>query len=82
MRKSLTVRAVRAVRPIARVARLLLIALLGMSLTACEDPQVYGSVGMSTGYGGYGGYGGYYGGYGGWNQPRMHTSISIGGRIH
>ena len=44
-------------------------------LSGCDDPQIYGSVGMSTGYGGY------YGGYGGWGSPRMHTSISIGGRI-
>lgn len=49
-----------------------------LSLSGCDDPQVYGSVGVSSGYGGYGGY---YGGYGGWGQPRMHTSISVGGRI-
>lgn len=52
-------------------------------LSGCEDPQIYGSVGVSTGYGGgYGG--GYYGGYrgyGGWGSPRVHSSISIGGRI-
>lgn len=58
-----------------RLMRWLLIVVVSLSLSACEDPQIYGSVGMSTGYGGY------YGGYGGWNQPRMHTSISIGGRI-
>ena len=52
---------------------LLLGALL--SLSGCSDPQVYGSVGVSSGYGGYYG-GGYYGG-----GPRMRTSISIGGRI-
>lgn len=46
-----------------------------LSLSACEDPHIYGSVGVSSGYGGY------YGGYGGWGRPRMHTSISIGGRI-
>lgn len=46
-----------------------------MTLNACEDPQIYGSVGVSTGYSGY------YGGYGGWGAPGMHTSISIGGRI-
>ena len=49
-----------------------------LSLTGCDDPQVYGSVGVSSGYGGYGGY---YGGYRGWGAPRMHTSISVGGRI-
>jgi hypothetical protein len=46
-----------------------------LSIGGCSDPQIYGSVGMSTGYGGYYG-GGYYGG-----GPRMRTSISIGGRI-
>lgn len=50
------------------------LALLVLALGGCSDPQIYGSVGMSTGYGGYYG-GGYYG------APRMHTSISIGGRI-
>ena len=57
-----------------RVLWLPLVAVV-LLLSGCDDPQVYGSVGMSTGYGGY------YGGYGGWSQPRMHTSISIGGRI-
>jgi hypothetical protein len=42
-----------------------------ISLGGCSDPQIYGSVGVSSGYG----HGGYYG------SPRMHTSISIGGRI-
>lgn len=51
------------------------LAALALLLSGCDDPQIYGSVGMSTGYGGY------YGGYGGWGAPRMHTSISIGGRI-
>ena len=32
-----------------------------LSLSGCSDPQVYGSVGVSSGYGGYYG-GGYYGG--------------------
>ncbi|MEM6301471.1 MAG: hypothetical protein AAF749_07005 [Pseudomonadota bacterium] len=50
-------------------------SLLCITLNACEDPQIYGSVGVSTGYSGY------YGGYGGWGAPGMHTSISIGGRI-
>lgn len=53
-----------------------LLAAAVLSIGGCSDPQIYGSVGMSTG-----GYGGYYGGgyYGG--GPRMRTSISIGGRI-
>ncbi len=44
---------------------------LTLSLQGCDDPQVYGSVGISSGFGGYGG----------WGSPRMHTSISVGGRI-
>lgn len=48
----------------------LLISLLA-GLSGCSDPQVYGSVGVSSGYGGHGG----------WGSPRMHTSISVGGRI-
>lgn len=58
-----------------RRAAQLLLAISTLALGGCEDPHVYGSVGVSSGYGGY------YGGYGGWGQPRMHTSISIGGRI-
>lgn len=55
-----------------------LLAISMLSLSGCDDPHVYGSVGVSSGYGGYGGY---YGGYGGWGGPRMRTSISVGGRI-
>jgi len=43
------------------------------SVAGCDDPQVYGSVGVSSGWGG--GYGGYS------SNPRMHGSISVGGRI-
>jgi len=50
---------------------LVLVGGLTLSLAGCDDPRVYGSVGISSGYGGYGG----------WGSPRMHTSISIGGRI-
>jgi hypothetical protein len=47
-------------------------------LSGCDDPQVYGSVGVSSGYSNYGGYrGGYRGGYG----HGARTSISVGGRI-
>lgn len=70
--------ALMASRMRSRMSRLILVATLivtVLTLSGCDDPQIYGSVGMSTGYGGY------YGGYGGWSQPRMHTSISIGGRI-
>lgn len=58
-----------------RWLRLLPVAAILLLVAGCEDPQVYGSVGISSGYGGY------YGGYGGWGRPRMHTSISVGGRI-
>ncbi|HBO11515.1 MAG TPA: hypothetical protein DD491_01895 [Halieaceae bacterium] len=54
-----------------RIAALVLAAACA-SLAGCEDPQVYGSVGFSTGYSHYG--------YGGWGSG-MHSSISIGGRI-
>lgn len=60
---------------LSRALRWSMLAGIALSLSGCEDPQIYGSVGMSTGYGGY------YGGYNGWGSPRMHTSISIGGRI-
>ena len=50
--------------------RILLVGVLCLGLSGCEDPQIYGSVGFSS----YSG-GGYYGGGG------MGTSISIGGRI-
>jgi hypothetical protein len=47
-------------------------------LSGCDDPQVYGSVGVSSGYSSYNGYhGGYRGGYG----RGTRTSISVGGRI-
>jgi hypothetical protein len=53
--------------------KLIRIVLLGMvcaSLSSCEPPQVYGSVGYSSYGGGYGGYGGYGG------------NVRIGGRIY
>ncbi len=54
-----------------RVVKVLLILGLSASLTGCDDPQVYGSVGVSSGYSSYGGSSG----------PRMRGSISVGGRI-
>lgn len=54
-------------------ARGILAAAVLASIAGCDDPQIYGSIGVSSGYGGY------HGG-GGWS-PRVHTSISVGGRI-
>lgn len=54
-----------------RVAKLLALALLCSGISACDDPQIYGSVGVSS----YSG-GGYYGG-----GTRVGTSVTIGGRI-
>jgi hypothetical protein len=59
-----------------RVLRLMLIIGLSSFLTGCDDPQVYGSVGVSSGYSSYGGYGRYNSG------PHMHGSMRVGGRIH
>lgn len=59
-----------------QLLRFLAIAGLCSLMAACEDPQVYGSIGVSSYGGGYYG-GGYYGG-----GPRMGGSISIGGRIY
>jgi len=64
---------------IVRLAKFLMVIGLSASLAGCDEPQVYGSVGISSGYSSYGGYGR----YGGYNSgPRMHGSISVGGRIH
>ena len=53
-----------------KVLRVTLVAALLATLSGCDDPQVYGSIGVSSGYGSYGGWG-----------SGVHTSISIGGRI-
>ena len=53
-----------------RLARLLALIFVCSNLSGCDDPQIYGSVGVSS----YGG-GGYYGG------TRMGGSVTIGGRI-
>jgi hypothetical protein len=47
-----------------------------LCLSGCNEPQVYGSVGVSSGYSSYGHYGGRYN-----SGPRMHGSIRGGGRI-
>lgn len=51
-----------------RLARAMLIGVLCLGLSGCEDPQVYGSIGFSSYSGGWGG-------------PNVGGSISIGGRI-
>lgn len=56
----------------------LLLAAVFSLLSGCDDPQVYGSVGVSSGYSNYGGYHGGRYGYGG---SGVRTSISVGGRI-
>jgi hypothetical protein len=61
-----------------RIARLIFLTVLFAGLSGCEDPQVYGSVGVSSGYSSY-----YGGGYGRYNSgPRMRGSIGVGGRIY
>lgn len=53
------------------IKRGLCLAMLAVAslLAGCEEPRVYGSVGVSS----FGG---------GWGGPRVGTSISIGGRIY
>lgn len=58
-------------RVLAKIAGFCLVVAMASGLSGCSDPQVYGSIGVSSGYGGY------YGGRG----PRVSTSISVGGRI-
>lgn len=53
------------------VTAVLLLA-LSLGLNGCDDPKIYGSIGVSS----YSGYGGYHGG-----GPRVGGSISFGGRI-
>ena len=53
-----------------RPLRWLLAAALCAGVAGCEDPQVYGSIGVSS-----------WGGSGFHGSPRIGGSISIGGRI-
>ena len=60
------------------LSKILAVATLSLACSGCDDPQVYGSVGVSS----YSGGGGYYGGrYGHRGGTGMRTSVSIGGRI-
>jgi hypothetical protein len=56
-----------------RLTKLILVVVLGSMLSACDDPQVYGSVGVSS----WGGSGSSHRG-----GSRTSGSVSIGGRIH
>ena len=58
-------------RVLVKIAGFCLVVAMASGLSGCSDPHVYGSVGVSSGYGGY------HGGRG----PRVNTSISVGGRI-
>lgn len=58
----------RVIKNLQYLALALVLAILG----GCDDPQVYGSVGVSSGFGSSS--------WGGSNT-RVHTSISVGGRI-
>ena len=51
-----------------RLSKFSILVVLAFSLSSCEPPQVYGSVGYSSYNGGYGG------GYG--------TSVRVGGGIY
>jgi hypothetical protein len=50
--------------------RALLLGAVLATLAGCDDPQIYGSIGVSSGWGSHGGWG-----------SGVHTSISVGGRI-
>jgi hypothetical protein len=56
-------------RKLCRLFRWPSLALVLSVVAGCDDPQVYGSVGVSTGFGSWG------------SGSRVHTSISVGGRI-
>ncbi len=58
----------RNMRDAIKFGKLILVVVVCSSLGGCDEPQVYGSIGVSS-------YGGSYGGM------RTGTSISIGGRI-
>ena len=51
--------------------QLIVMLIFATQLTGCDDPKVYGSIGVSS----YHGSSGYYG------SPRVSSSIVIGGRI-
>jgi len=59
-------------KSVIKISKILVLLVVCGGLTSCDDMQVYGSVGVSS----YGGHGGYYG------NPRVGSSISVGGRIY
>lgn len=60
------------IQTITRWLKLAIIVVLAGSVAGCDDPQVYGSIGVSSGYSSWGGYG---------SGSRVGGSISVGGRI-
>ena len=58
-------------RVLVKIAGFCLVIAMASGLSGCSDPHVYGSIGVSSGYGGH------YGGRG----PHVNTSFSVGGRI-
>jgi hypothetical protein len=62
------------IRVLLRGLSVVAVAAIMASLSGCDDPQVYGSVGVSSGYSSYGHY------RGGYNRG-VRSSISVGGRI-
>ncbi|MFW2404558.1 MAG: hypothetical protein ACN4GT_07310 [Gammaproteobacteria bacterium] len=57
-------------RLVVRWCKLLAVAIVAAGLGGCDDPQVYGSIGVSSGFNSWGGGG-----------SRVGGSVSIGGRI-
>jgi len=62
-----------AMQKIIRTGRVIALLYLTTLLSGCSDPQVYASIGVSSGYSSFHGSAG--------SGPRMRGSISVGGRI-
>jgi hypothetical protein len=66
-------------KTIITLLKVLVVASAVSVMSGCDDPQVYGSVGVSSGYSNYGGYNRGRYGYGG---RGVRSSVSVGGRIY